>query len=210
MKNYLTVSALFFFFASAALTVKAAPLIEIISPPENIITQNYTPEVRVHFAANANPKKGKTTGNVKTILLKVNDAEVARYSNPPQIKEGDTVFDIDLSTYGDGVHTIQACAFQGNEKSEHINCSETHSYTLDREAPTVTATIAPQINQAGWHNSDITVSFHAVDTLSEIIAVTPDILINAEGKNIPVTGSAEDAAGNIGTATFYVNLDKTV
>lgn len=83
----------------------------------------------------------------------------------------------------------------------------------DSIAPTVTHTVNPAANANGWNNTSVTVHFDARDddTGSGLVAgsVTPDVTVSAETAGQTITGSATDTAGNIGTDTVIVKLDKT-
>ena len=63
------------------------PDISIVSPSDGFATNQDVIQVEVHFQATANPndKKQKPTGNVKTVILKIDDTQVARHDNPPQV-----------------------------------------------------------------------------------------------------------------------------
>ena len=85
----------------------------------------------------------------------------------------------------------------------------------DNIAPTVTHTVTPAANADDWNNSDVTVHFEAKDTDpgSGVVAssITPDVIANTETttSGTVVNGSAKDTAGNVGTDSVTVKLDKT-
>src|SRR5215213_210650 len=78
-------------------------------------------------------------------------------------------------------------------------------------APTVSHTLAPEANAAGWNNSDTTVHFSAKDAGSGVDAatVTPDVKVTDETSGLTVHGTAKDLAGNTGTDDVTVRLDKS-
>jgi RHS repeat-associated protein len=80
---------------------------------------------------------------------------------------------------------------------------------LDTVPPTLTATVEPPPNPAGWHNADATVRFQATDNLSGIATVTDPVILTTEGSGQVVSGTAIDRAGNSSTMTVTVSLDKT-
>jgi hypothetical protein len=80
---------------------------------------------------------------------------------------------------------------------------------LDKTAPTIDATIIPTPNDAGWHNSDVTVQFTCADVLSGVASCAADQTVTTEGADQPITGNATDIAGNAASATVNVSLDKT-
>ena len=89
------------------------------------------------------------------------------------------------------------------------------SLKFDNIAPTVTHTVDPEANAAGWNNTDATVHFDAKDDDggSGVAAgtVTPDVKVTAEtpAAGQVVNGKADDMAGNTGTGSVTVKLDKT-
>ncbi|MCX6012791.1 MAG: hypothetical protein NTV30_05160, partial [Chloroflexi bacterium] len=81
---------------------------------------------------------------------------------------------------------------------------------IDKTAPSISGSRTPEGNSNGWNNSDVTVKFVAADTLSGIASVTPDTVVNTEGANQSVTGTAIDAAGNTASTTVSsISIDKT-
>lgn len=88
------------------------------------------------------------------------------------------------------------------------------SIKRDATAPTVTASLSPAANAAGWNKADVTVSFSGSDALSGLDAssCTAAVTISAEtsvsGQSVP--GSCADNAGNSGSTTATVKIDKTV
>lgn len=80
---------------------------------------------------------------------------------------------------------------------------------LDKTPPTITSAFSSQPNPPGWHNSDVTISFTAQDSLSGIKTVTPAITISTEGANQIVAGEAIDLADNKVSVSVILNIDKT-
>jgi hypothetical protein len=97
----------------------------------------------------------------------------------------------------------------------NVEPSQAVALTYDNIAPTVTHTVSPKANAADWNNSDVTVHFDAKDTDpgSGVAAgsVTPDQVIGSEtsATGLVVNGAAKDTAGNTGTDSVTVRLDKT-
>jgi hypothetical protein len=79
----------------------------------------------------------------------------------------------------------------------------------------VTHTVTPAANAADWNNSDVTVHFDAKDTDPgsglNATSVTPDVTVSSETSTSGrvINGSAADVAGNVGTDSVTVRLDKT-
>ena len=75
--------------------------------------------------------------------------------------------------------------------------------------PTITATVTPAPNAAGWNNTDVTVSFDCQDADSGIATCTDPVVVSTEAANQTITGTGTDQAGNTATTSVVVNLDKT-
>jgi hypothetical protein len=83
----------------------------------------------------------------------------------------------------------------------------------DNIAPTVTHTLTPKPNADDWNNSNVTVHFDAKDDDAgsgvDASTVTNDVVVSNETSGVLVKGSAADTAGNVGTDSVTVKLDKT-
>jgi len=91
---------------------------------------------------------------------------------------------------------------EGNEDDNKVEIS------LDKTPPVTTATVMPEPNQADWHNSDVTVSFTATDSLSGVKSVTSPVTVSTEGAEQSIAGEAIDIADNKGSASVILNIDK--
>ncbi len=80
---------------------------------------------------------------------------------------------------------------------------------IDKTAPDVDSVAEPAANGNGWNNTDVVVSFDAIDLLSGVAQVADPVLVVDEGKLQQVTGVATDLAGNVGSHTAEVSIDKT-
>jgi len=78
----------------------------------------------------------------------------------------------------------------------------------DMTLPTITTTIAPAPNAAGWHSSDVTISFTCTNVDSGIADCPAPVTVTAEGAAQVVSGTATDIAGNSATTSVTINLDK--
>jgi hypothetical protein len=89
------------------------------------------------------------------------------------------------------------------------------SLKYDNIAPTVTHTVNPMANTTGWNNANTTVHFDAKDDDGgsgvDANTITPDVMVSDEtsATGRVVNGSADDLAGNTGTDSVTVKLDKT-
>jgi len=79
----------------------------------------------------------------------------------------------------------------------------------DNVPPTITATVTPAPNAAGWNKSNPTVTFTCSDATSGIASCTAPVTVTTETTGQVVTGTAVDGAGNTATASVTVKLDKT-
>ncbi len=84
------------------------------------------------------------------------------------------------------------------------------AYQISLIQPTITATITPTPNAAGWNHTNVVVHFSANSTGSGIAWVSSDITITGSTNNCAVTGWAMDNTGNITNLTVTVNTDQTV
>jgi hypothetical protein len=80
---------------------------------------------------------------------------------------------------------------------------------VDDDLPTITASVSPSPNAAGWHNQDVTVAFTCTDATSGIAQCPGPITVSTEGANQIITGTAVDQAGNSASTSVDLNIDKT-
>lgn len=77
------------------------------------------------------------------------------------------------------------------------NCATgTLMLSIDQVAPTLTATVSPEPNAAGWHAGDVTISWSCADELSGVSSCPEDTVITDSGDDLSATGVASDVAGN--------------
>ncbi|HEX6354452.1 OmpL47-type beta-barrel domain-containing protein [Actinophytocola sp.] len=111
---------------------------------------------------------------------------------------------------GSGEGTVRYWAVDRAGNAERPN---TAALKWDNIAPTVTHTVSPVPGADGWNNTDVTVRFAATDddrgSGVEPGSTTPDVLVQDETAGRVITGSARDVAGNAGTDSVVVKLDRT-
>ncbi|HVK20953.1 MAG TPA: PxKF domain-containing protein, partial [Actinokineospora sp.] len=111
---------------------------------------------------------------------------------------------------GSGAGTVAYWAVDNAGNAETTNAV---ALKWDNIAPAVTHTVSPAPNADDWNNSDTTVHFTAKDDDAgsglDAGSVSPDVVVSADTAGQVVTGSARDTAGNIGTDSVTVKLDKT-
>lgn len=95
------------------------------------------------------------------------------------------------------------------------------SAKIDTEAPVILPpTISPAPNDAGWNNTDVTVTFDCHDgdlpgviviagSISGVASCGPNQTLTTEGKDQPVAATATDVAGNSTTTSVNVSIDKS-
>ncbi len=111
---------------------------------------------------------------------------------------------------GTGAGTVTYWAV---DKAGNAEAANSVALKWDNIAPAVTHTASPGPNADDWNNSDVTVHFTAKDddTGSGVDAgtITPDVVVGTDTTGQVVTGSAKDTAGNTGTDSVTIKLDKT-
>jgi hypothetical protein len=121
-----------------------------------------------------------------------------------------TTLNIPTSGTGSATFSYFAVDNAGNVEPPSIG-----SLNYDNVAPTVTHKVTPAANAADWNNSNVTVHFDAKDTDPgsglNTSSVTPDVTVSSETSTSGqvINGSATDTAGNVGTDSVTVRLDKT-
>ncbi len=79
----------------------------------------------------------------------------------------------------------------------------------DEDLPTIQAHVSPSPNAAGWHNTDVTVTFTCQDATSGIASCPTPVHVTTDGAGQVVGGTATDLAGNMASTSVTINLDKT-
>ncbi len=103
--------------------------------------------------------------------------------------------------------------FKAADKAGNVETVNTIEVKYDTVAPTVSHTLAPEANAAGWNKADTTVTFSAEDDSDgsgvDAATLTQPVKLTAETGGQLVNGEAYDLAGNKGTDSVTVKLDKT-
>ncbi|WP_344255852.1 OmpL47-type beta-barrel domain-containing protein [Terrabacter carboxydivorans] len=162
---------------------------------------------------------GYCTGSTAAVLLDATDV------GPSGVKEIHYTVNGGTEQVAAGASTSVSVPLSGTgtasvsyyavDNAGNVERSQAVALKYDNIAPTVTHTVNPKANASDWNNSDVTVHFDATDTDpgSGIAAgsVTPDQVISTETSTtgLVVNGSAKDTAGNTGTDSVTIKLDKT-
>jgi hypothetical protein len=115
---------------------------------------------------------------------------------------------VSVALDGSGNGTVSYWAV---DNAGNVETSNSVALKWDNIAPTVTHTIVPLPNANDWNNSDATVTFTAKDddSGSGVANVTAPVTVSTETAGQLINGSAIDTAGNVGTDSVTVKLDKT-
>ncbi|GAB7190280.1 hypothetical protein NUM3379_09860 [Kineococcus sp. NUM-3379] len=117
---------------------------------------------------------------------------------------------VDITLNGSGKAGLQYRAVDKAGNIETLNAVEIKHDTI---APTLTHKLSPAANAAGWNKADTTVTFTAEDDSDgsgvDTATVTKPLTVSAETAGQLVNGEAFDLAGNRGTDSATVKLDKT-
>jgi len=109
---------------------------------------------------------------------------------------------------GSGAGTV---AYWAVDVAGNAETPNSVSLRWDNIAPTVKHTVSPEPNASEWNRSDVTVTFTAKDddAGSLVESVTAPQTVSTETDGLVVKGSATDTAGNVGTDSVTIKLDKT-
>ena len=112
---------------------------------------------------------------------------------------------ITISTDGTNQSATGTCV----DNADNSASTTFSNIMVDKTAPSITPTVDPTANPAGWHNATVTVSFSCDDAQLLATCSQPVILTN-DGANQSVEGIATDVAGNEQRITVSpINIDTT-
>ena len=190
------------------------------SPPVQITTEGANQSV----TGTAVNRAGFSATTSVTINLDKTPPTIASAASPPPNAAGWNNSNVTVSfTCSDALSGIASCSapvivsldgagqiVMGTAMDKAGNtASAVAVVNLDKTPPTITATITPAPNPAGWNNANVTVTFTCSDTVSGVSSCPAPVQVTTEGARQVVSGTALDKAGNTATASVTVNLDKT-
>ena len=80
---------------------------------------------------------------------------------------------------------------------------------IDKTAPTVSYSLTPAPNAAGWSRGTTKVKFEGTDALSGVALETPETEVKEGEVDDPLKGGAVDRAGNVASIEVRVKIDST-
>lgn len=109
----------------------------------------------------------------------------------------------------EGITTI---TFFAVDNAGNAETPKTITIKVDKTPPSITGARTPAPIANGWNNSQVSVGFTCVDTLSGLAPGSPPAptILSTEGANQSVTGTCQDVAGNsASTIVSEINIDTT-
>ncbi|MGQ0433342.1 MAG: M23 family metallopeptidase [Microthrixaceae bacterium] len=79
--------------------------------------------------------------------------------------------------------------------------------SIDKTAPSISASVSPPPNANGWNQGPVTVSYVCSDALSGVEVCPPDVVVSEEGEGLTVASVTTDNAGNSASSTITLNVD---
>ena len=164
---------------------------------------------------------GYCKGRTATVVLTADDqpglsgVQELRYAidggAEQTVAGAEAVVEVPLAA-GSGRATL---AYRAVDRAGNAEVAKEVELRYDNLAPTVTHTVDPAANAAGWNRAPLTVSFDAVDDDGgsgvDRATLTPDVRVSDEtdAAGRRVEGQAADLAGNVGSDAVTVKLDRT-
>jgi hypothetical protein len=184
--------------AAASVTDRAGNVTAAVSNPSVRIDR--TPPMTTASAPSGWSNAGVTV--TLAALDNLSGVAVTYYS----LDGGPTTYGNSVAIDTEGAHTLTYWSVDG---ADNVEQTRSISVLIDRSAPTITHSLSPTPNAAGWSNTDVAVSFTCGDALSGIASCTALQLLIGEGANQHVAGHARDNAGNTADDSATVSIDKT-
>jgi len=173
-----------------------APEVVVLRPGTSLAANNPSAAVMVSYS------DAGTGVALNTLQVSVDGADVTASC---EVRESSAA--CASQPLASGSHTVLARIRDaaGNQGSG----TQTFSFVLDQTPPTITASVAPAPNAAGWNNTPVTVTFTCADVGAGLVACPPPVVVDTEGEAQRVAETALDQAGNSTTVEVTVNIDRT-
>ncbi|CEG29338.1 PxKF domain-containing protein [Bacillus sp. B-jedd] len=143
----------------------------------------------------------------RTFTFSLDEASEVTINNSPAGKYSAGPHEVAMPSTIEGTNTVFLTA---KDAAGNVSQAVGFSYFYDTIKPVVTATADRPANKHGWYKDDVTVSFAASDERgSGVASVDGPVTVSTEGKDHQITGTAYDKAGNVGTGSIQISLDKT-
>jgi CSLREA domain-containing protein/uncharacterized repeat protein (TIGR01451 family) len=133
------------------------------------------------------------------------------YSASGALSIGNTTISGALASITIAAEGQTTVTFFAIDNADNVEAPKSVIVKLDKTPPTISGSRTPP-NGHDWSNSDVTVSFACIDSLSGLAAGSPSAptVVSGEGAGQSVTGTCKDTAGNSSTLTLTnINIDKT-
>ena len=172
----------------------------------------------------ATDRVGNTAQTTVTVNIDLTPPLIAAAVAPPPNAAGWNNTDVVVSYLcSDSLSGIAVCPPPATVSSEGANVSVAGQAVdragnsagaatllkIDKTPPLVTATATPAANAAGWNNTNVNVTFACSDALSGVAGCPQPRTVASEGQNQNISAQATDIAGNSGTGSISLSIDKT-
>jgi hypothetical protein len=109
-------------------------------------------------------------------------------------------------TLATGSHTIlvQVLDAAGNTGS----ASQAFAFVLDQVPPTISATVSPAPNAAGWNHTPVTITYTCADSGSGVAACPIPVTVSTDGAGQHILQSVFDQAGNSTPVEVVLSIDQ--
>jgi hypothetical protein len=149
----------------------------------------------------------KDLGVLESLTLSKDDSGISPDWDPGTIKISSWKYNIAYP----GI-SVTATDTVSGDAPQTLTLPGGHGNSCDRTPPHASPTIDLTPNAAGWYRGDVTVTWNWSDTGGSGIAptaCTSSSTSSGEGGSIALTATCKDGAGNTGTASTIVRVDKT-
>ena len=139
-----------------------------------------------------------------TVSLSASDGLSGVEATYYKIGAADPVRGTSLTISTQGVHTLM---YWSVDEAGNTEAAQTATVKIDLTRPTITHTVTPAPNSAGWNNSAAKVAYQCTDALSGVGSCSPAVEVTTDGRDQAVPGTAVDNAGNSQTDHATVSID---